>query len=71
MSRSYKKNPAGSVCHCTAGVMKQWKVKANRKLRRLDVDIPNGRGYRKIEDVWGSPSDGKTWFEDDKKRVRK
>jgi hypothetical protein len=51
--------------------MKQWKVKANRKLRRLDVDIPNGRGYRKIEDVWGSPSDGKTWFEDDKKRVRK
>ena len=71
MSRSYNKNPGGPVCQSDAGVMKQWKVKANRKLRRLDVEIPNGKSYRKIEDVWGSPSDGKTWFEDDKKRMRK
>lgn len=73
MSRSHRKNPYGNVCQSDNGAMKEWKKQSNRKLRRLAIDdnSPNGNHYRRINDIWSSPSDGKTYIGDWDKWKRK
>lgn len=70
MSRSLKK-PYGKVCQTTPGRMKLWKKKNNRKIRRRDQEIGDGNYYRRLEDVWNSPSDGNCYNGDDPKWRRK
>lgn len=43
--------------------MKEWKKQCNRGMRRIseEKEIPNGKYYKKVNDIWASPSDGK-WF---------
>lgn len=60
MSRSIKKTLKKWVCAGTG--MKLWKRAQNRKIRRSALDVPNGNHYRKENDIWLSPSDGKMWF---------
>lgn len=59
MSRSKKKNPYGTLCNCRAGEMKDWKNKANRKIRKTVEEMPKGAGYKKLNEIWESPGDGK------------
>lgn len=49
MSRSYKKNPRNKD---NAGGKKWQKRVANKKVRRYDDIIQNGKAYRKITDPW-------------------
>ncbi len=74
MSRSYKK-PYGPVC---SGQMKKWKKESNKKLRKIPIDfdnkaqeLSNGNNYKKFNDVWSSPSDGKRYYGEDPKHKRK
>jgi hypothetical protein len=39
--------------------MKKWKTQIDRNLRRNDDEMPSGMFYKKTNDIWGSPSDGK------------
>ena len=57
MSRSYRK-PYRNCCNVRSGEMKGWKKASNRIVRRKDV-VSNGMSYKKMNDVWGCPSDGK------------
>ena len=70
MSRSYRKAVDGkclrTVCNCNAGVMKYWKKLSNGKVRRTQGEIGNGVTYKRMNDVWMSPSDGKMWVDDPK-----
>jgi len=59
MSRSYKK-PFGTIAKTQVGEMKKWKKESNRSCRRKD-DLYDGSFYKKINDIWNSPSDGKTY----------
>lgn len=43
--------------------MKKWKRKQNRKLRKGNRYIPSGNHYRKINETYMSPGDGKGWFD--------
>lgn len=67
MSRSYKKP---FVTLCDAGVMKDWKRLCNQSMRRMakEEEIPNGRYYKRFNDVWGSPSDGKRYWDEPRYR---
>lgn len=69
MSRSRKKSCVVCVNHTSRGAMKKWKVMCNRKIRRslLTEDSPV---YKKISDIWNSPSDGK-YRSNDPKAYRK
>jgi hypothetical protein len=67
MSRSRRKNPIRTVCGCTPHEMKNWKKSCNRRMRRnisVEEDIGNGSTYKKINDIWDSPSDGKYRMDD-------
>ncbi len=71
MSRSKKKNPILPVCFVSYGAMKKWKKECNRKLRRnYDLKEDIDKTYKKINDIWNSPSDG-WWRSDDPKVLRK
>lgn len=71
MSRSYKK-PFGTVCELRSGQMKDWKKKSNKEFRRSDPEeLISGSYYKKRNDVWLSPSDGKCFYGEDKKYTRK
>lgn len=64
MSRSYKKEPFGWVCHTSAGAMKDWKKEQNRKIRRDSLEeIPEGNHYHRKSEIWVSPSDGKMYID--------
>lgn len=68
MSRSKKKNPYGNTVCIGRHVMKKWKTQLNRKIRRTVKSLHGGSYYKKINDTWNAPNDGKwclkTWFED-------
>lgn len=67
MSRSYKKPYWGN-----SGGAKHWKKDANRKIRRsVDEEIPDGKHFKKISDVWASPMETKHIYEDNPKLRRK
>lgn len=61
MSRSKKKYPYGWLCS-NSSAMKKWKNQNDRSIRRLNVEIPSGNHYKKMKDIWVSPSDGKADF---------
>lgn len=67
MSRSYRK-PYGPVARGAS--MKEWRRQAAKSVRNSD-DVANGSSYKKLEDVWGSPSDGKCYYGNDPKARRK
>lgn len=69
MSRSRKK-PFGSICCVSRRAMKDWRTQNNRTMRRNEDDLPDGNHYKRINDVWNSPSDGKCRY-DDPKSTRK
>lgn len=70
MSRSYKK-PFGPVARGSS--MKKWRSESNRIIRRDKryKDISDGNAYKKINDVWGSPSDGKMYYGESPRFKRK
>ena len=69
MSRSKRKINIIPVCSSS---MKDWKKNASKMIRRMAVDeemLHNGQ-YKKLSDVWMSPSDGK-YFSRNEKDLRK
>lgn len=68
MSRSMKKNPVISIACCGKGkAMKSAKTKAVRKIRRTgDEDIPNGNHFKKLDERYSWPDDGKQRWENPK-----
>ncbi len=68
MSRSRKK-PFGPVA---TGPMNWWKKRAAKRVRQAE-DVQDGKYYKRLEDVWGSPSDGQGIYygTDDPKNTRK
>lgn len=69
MSKSRKKNPAGSICVIRAGEQKQYKKYYHKRIRQIHkkldylygedtYTIPNHCFY----DAWNSPSDGKYFY---------
>lgn len=64
MSRSYKK-PILWACVTRAGQMKDWKRQCNHRVRRED-DLGDGRYYKKLNNPWASPADGKVKLDDPK-----
>lgn len=69
MSRSRKKYPIMWLCGSSAA-MKKWKKESNKRIRHCD-DVPSGKHYKKINDIWSSPSDGKIWRKGYKRAERK
>ena len=68
MSRSYRQ-PYSSRGDSS---MKDWKKQANQAIRRTKGEIPDGKYYKRIEDNWTSPRDGKQqWDNTDPKLRRK
>lgn len=64
MSRSFKKNSKGWLC---SGNMKKWKRMVNKELRKK-IDLPKYQIgdircqralYKRVSDIFNSPSDGK------------
>lgn len=72
MSRSTKK-AWRSVCNLQTSEMKKWKRNCNQLMRRIpfDEEMPKFNQYKKLNDVWNSPSDGKMFCGDDTKWTRK
>ncbi len=69
MSRSRKKFPGGwFLSHSKS--MGKWKNQSNRAVRKKD-EVASGSTYRRISDIWDSPSDGKLRWSDDQKSFRK
>lgn len=68
MSRSFKKRNIGWLCCVNHGDMKKWKKECNRVIRRtpLDKEIGDGGAFKKINNPWDSPADGKRHFDDPK-----
>lgn len=62
MSRSRKKIPIGWLCSGDHGKMKKWKNQNDKSLRSIEGEIPSGSFYKKMNDPWSSPSDGKSWY---------
>lgn len=67
MSRSRKKQPYFS-CADRSKVMKKWKTFCNRSVRKNPSE--DVKAYKKLHDVWQSPSDGK-YYRDGPKGYRK
>lgn len=62
MSRSRKKVPVDHIAYITRGAVRKWKSESNRRIRRIDGDIPPGAIYKRLGvDVYFSPHDGKQW----------
>lgn len=68
MGKSYKHTPIGSVTAKRAGVMKKWKLKSRKALRRFVntvlhlqewIKVPHPKEYG---NEWDSPRDGKSWY---------
>ena len=68
MTRSRKKTPIVSWASCGKGkAMKQAKKLANHRVRqkiKSGEDIPNGRIYRRLEERYTWPDDGKQYWDD-------
>jgi hypothetical protein len=66
MSRSKKKPYISTTCiGDRAGVMKDWKKSANKKLRKVPVDRDVLPDKREV-DKWSAPNDGKHYWDDNK-----
>ena len=65
MSRSYKR-PYVSLCGISRGSMKEWKKQCNGVVRRCKDE--DAKVYKKINDVWLAPDDGKSLWKDPKAR---
>lgn len=68
MTRSIKKNPVISIACCGKGPgMKHAKIKACRKVRRTGKeDLPDGNHYKKLDERYSWPDDGKQRWENPK-----
>lgn len=68
MSRSIKKNPVISIACCGKGkAMKSAKTLAVRKVRMTgDQDIPDGSHFKKLDQRYSWPDDGKQRWENPK-----
>lgn len=70
MSRSRKKNPyISNTCRGDrTGMMKDWKRECNRNIRRisLDEEMPKNNLYKKMNNPWLAPNDGKHYWDDPK-----
>lgn len=67
MSRSYKKNPYIPFACCGKGkAMKSAKKNANSIVRQYNDDLPSGRFYKKLDERYAWPDDGKQRFDDPK-----
>lgn len=66
MSRSRKKHPIIPIACCGKGsAMKAAKKAANRKVRSTVIDtLPNGNFFRRLDERWSWPDDGKQWLDD-------
>ena len=75
MSRSHKKIAIGAVT--TAETDKKYKVKANRKYRRISKELMKYLGEKEMKkkretsSVWDFPKDGKKYFHNFPKIYRK
>jgi len=69
MSRSFKK-PWGPVAGAARGTQKKWKRQCNGLIRRAE-EHDNYSFYKKVNDPWGSPIDGKRYYGEDPKWKRK
>lgn len=69
MSRSRKKTPITTVAVCNHGAMKKWKRMCSRKVRRGEAY--NNGWFKKAEDPWTGPSDGKCLIDPKSKWMRK
>lgn len=65
MTRSIKKNPVVSIACCGKGKsMKCAKTRAVRKIRRTEnQELPNGNHFKKLDDRYSWPDDGKQRWE--------
>lgn len=68
MSRSYKKNPVAGIACCGKGkAMKSAKTQAVRKVRRTgEEDVPDGNHFKKMDERYSWPDDGKKRWDDPK-----
>ena len=68
MSRSRKKHPIIPFACCGKGkAMKSAKTNAVRKVRRTSLeDLPNGNYFKKLDERFMWPDDGKRWDENEK-----
>lgn len=68
MSRSFKKHPVISIACCVNGRgMKKAKSRANRKVRRANIDMPSkGNYFRRLDERYMWPDDGKQWWDNPK-----
>jgi hypothetical protein len=50
----------------TPGLMKTWKQMWNQSIRRKPIteDIGDNKYYKKMNDIWDSPLDGKGYYND-------
>lgn len=65
MSRSRKKKPIISNACLTIKALKFFKNRAN-KIMRNEEEIPNGNYYRKLDNRWNWPGDGRQYWDDPK-----
>lgn len=64
MSRSRKKVPIGAICCVKRQEIKKAKQNSNRKVRRLnDKNLASGGYYKKTNERYCWPDDGKMWHE--------
>jgi hypothetical protein len=74
MSRSFKKPYHSITCSgARAGMQKKWKKDNNDTLRHIeDEKIASSPSfYKKVNDSWSAPNDGKTYNPECKKAHRK
>lgn len=66
MSRSRKKNPVMACCGKGKG-LKASKRRAVRKFRRIiDEELHNGSHFKRLDDRWNWPNEGKHRWENPK-----
>lgn len=73
MSRSYKKPYHSTTCSgARPGIMKSWKKQNDKSLRHKEIEenLPPSY-YKKLNDAWSAPNDGKIYNPDYKKAHRK
>ncbi len=68
MTRSKRKTP---ICGVTGGSDKKDKRTANKRFRKIMKDVTKFVRLREISDVWCFNKDGKFWFGDNEKLMRK
>lgn len=70
VSRSKKKNPHSKVSKCRSGEMKLYKRRANKRIRASE-DVADGSSYKRNEERWMWPDDGRYYCPNDDKSLRK